>query len=89
MQKRSQPPENTSRWFNKLVVKVKQGLQDKHQQNGVPTQVDTTATGEGCASREQNLPWAHKMGFGLVGDTKPFVSCQSKVSVRSTNLVPV
>ena len=43
-----------------------QGLQDKHEKNGVPSQVDTTATGEGCTSREENLPeWEHKIKWPL------------------------
>ena len=64
-----------------------QGLQYKHPKNGVPSQVDTFATGEGCRSRKENLPWLHKMAFGLVGDTKPFVPVPVKSPFRSTNLV--
>ena len=74
MQKRCRPPENTVtfRWFTKLVVNA---FKTNIKKTGVPSQVDRNATGEGCISREENLPWTHK-AFGLVGDTEPFVSCQ-------------
>ena len=64
MQQRCQPPENTSLWFNKLVVKVKV-FKTNINKMVYQRQVDTTATGEGCASREEKPAMGTQNGFWI------------------------
>ena len=84
MQKPCHPPENTCRWFNKLVVKAFKTNINKMVYQVRLIQLPPVKV---VYPEKKTCHRHNKMGFGLVGDTKPFVSCPRKVSVRSTNLV--